>query len=105
MADIAQARTRLDLPDAPPHGFVTGRRQSPAEYGGGAHEVHPAGVSVKAVADDRDVDIDDVAALQLLVPGDAVADHMVHGSTDCLRKPPIVEIGWNRLQLIDNVVV
>ena len=59
----------LTVSNAAPHGLVAGRRQAARQHGGVADEVHAAGVAVKAVADHGDVDIDDVAALQALIPG------------------------------------
>ena len=49
-------------------------------------EVHAAGIAMEAVADDRDVDIDDVAALQALIARDAVAHHVVDRGANGLRE-------------------
>src|SRR6202011_6059705 len=73
--------------------------------GGGAHEVHAAGIAVKAIANHRDVDIDDVAGLQLPLARYSVANHVVYRGANSLRKAPVVEIGRDGLQFLHNVVV
>ena len=52
---------------------------------------HAAGVAMPAVDDDCDIDVDDVAVLQPLVAGYAVADDMVDGGADRLRKAAVVQ--------------
>src|ERR1700689_3268280 len=103
--NIAQVGSRLDLSNAAPHGFVTGTRQAPGQDGGIADKVHSAGIAMKSVANYRDIDIDDIAAFQALVAGDSVANDVVDRRTDGLREPPIVQIGRNGLQLIDDKVM
>src|SRR5690606_20886141 len=74
MADVAQGGARPDLLDAQPHAFVGGVDQAARQDGRLAHAEHAAGVTEPAVLDDGDVDVHDVAVLQDLVAGDAVAD-------------------------------
>jgi len=69
MADVAQPGARLDHADAAPHGLVTSHGQPAGEYRGVADEIHAAGVAVESVANHRDIDIDDIPALELLVAG------------------------------------
>ena len=66
-------------------------------------EKHAAGVAVKAVFDDGDVDIDGVAALQVLVAGNAVANDMIHGGADGLWEAAVVERGGNGILNVRNV--
>src|ERR1700681_2720390 len=104
MADVPQAGTWLDNPDAAPHRFVTYRREAAREHRSHADEVHAAGVAVEAVANHGDVDIDDVAAFQALITRNSVAYHMVHRRADSLGKTPVIEIGRDRLQLVDDEI-
>ena len=93
-----RGRPGRTIADAAPHGLVAGLGQALARSTGGlADEVHAAGVAVEAVADHRDVDIDDVAGLQAPLVRDAVADHVVDRGADGLREAPVVEIGRDRL--------
>ena len=72
---------------------------------GRADEVHAAGVAMKAVADHGHVDIDDVAALQALVAGDAVADHVIDRGADGLRKAAVVQVRGDGFELVHDEVV
>src|SRR5690606_19456400 len=63
-ADVAQRGTGSDRLDAQPKAFVGCLAQSTRLYGRRADVKHPAGIAVKAVLDHRDVDIEDIAALQ-----------------------------------------
>ena len=86
VADIAQGCARLDLLDSLPHGF---KRQLAQALGGNrafANDEHSAVVAEPAViSDDGHVHIDDIALLQRLVVGDAVAHHMVDRGADIGR--------------------
>ena len=105
VADVAQPRARFDLADAVPHGLMADLGQTPCRDGRGAHEVHAARIAVETVADDGNVDIDDVAGLQLAVAGDAVADHVIDRGTDRLREAAVVQIGGDGLELLDDEVM
>src|SRR5688572_13011371 len=63
VADVPESRTRADRFDAAPHGLAAGLAEAPGEWLRRAHEVHAAGVAVKAVPDDRHVDVEDVSGL------------------------------------------
>src|SRR5690606_32532654 len=82
VADITQRIAGLYLLDTQPHAFVGGFGQAAAQDGGFPDIEHAAGVTEPAVLDDGDIDIHDVAVLQDLVSGDAVADHMIDGCAD-----------------------
>ena len=62
-ADVAQMRPRCNRADAAPHRLVAGLAQVLRMGGRLADEVHPARVAVKAVPNDRDVDVKNVAGL------------------------------------------
>ena len=76
-ADVAQVRARLYHANPSPHRLVSDFAQAPRLNGWGADVKHAASVAVKTVLDHGDVDVDDVAWLELLVSRDAVAHHMV----------------------------
>src|SRR5690606_11799949 len=70
------------------------------------HHEHLAGIAVKVILDDSDVDVDDVALLQNLgVAGDAVADHVIDGSADGLGETVVVQGGGNCLLHVDYIVM
>jgi hypothetical protein len=48
-------------------------------------------VAVEAIVERRDVDVDDVAVLDGLLVGDAVADHVVDRRADALREASVVQ--------------
>ncbi|RMS02430.1 hypothetical protein ALP75_200820 [Pseudomonas syringae pv. actinidiae] len=66
---------------------------------------HSAGVAVVTVLDDRDVDVQRVAVLELPVAGDAVADHLIDRGADRLGKAFVVQRSRDRLLLVDDVVM
>ena len=70
-----------------------------------ADVVHAAGVAVVAVLDDGHVDIEQVAALEHPLVGNAVADHVVDRGADGLREAAVAHIGRDRLLDLDDVVV
>src|SRR5438034_7237581 len=103
-------RTRLHHANAAPHGLVSNLAQTPGLNGWCADVEHAARVSVKAVLDHGDVDVDDVARLELLVTRDAVAHDMVDRSADrrgvwLMPRRRIVERGGHRGLNVDHVVV
>ena len=61
VAYIAQAHAGLDQFDADFHAFVTDTADTAGDNAWGSHGVHFAGITVKAVFDYRNVDIDNVA--------------------------------------------
>ena len=61
-ADVAEVRAGAHLADAAPHRFVRDVDEALRVRRDLADGVHAAGVAVEAVLDDRDVDVDDVAA-------------------------------------------
>ncbi|MNG01284.1 hypothetical protein D3C84_842560 [compost metagenome] len=58
-----------------------------------------------AVLDHRHVDVEDVAILERLVIGDAMADHVVDRGADRLGEALVVERRGNGLLHVDDVVV
>ena len=76
-ADVAGGGARPDHGDAAHHGLIGDLDQPLGAARDFADRVHAAGIAVPAVEDQRHVDVDDVAVLQRLVVGDAVADHVV----------------------------
>ena len=57
------------------------------------------------ILDHRDIDIDDVAALEFLRTGNAVADRVIDRGTDRFRKSLVIQRCGNDLLHIDHVVV
>lgn len=104
-ADIAQVRARTHHGNALVHAFLGDLAEAVGPFRGLADQEHLAGVAVVAVLDDGDVDVEDVAFLQRLLVGDAMADHMVDRGADRLGKALVVQRGGNRLLLVDDIVV
>src|SRR5882757_1664713 len=105
VSDIAQPRARLHGFDSTPHRFETGFRQPLRMRRRLAGEIHPAGIAMESIANHSDIDVDDVAGLEPLVIRNSVTHHVIHGSTDRLRKPAVIEVRGNRALHIYNVVV
>mmetsp|Transcript_20980 Transcript_20980/g.80928 ORF Transcript_20980/g.80928 Transcript_20980/m.80928 type:complete len:420 (+) Transcript_20980:106-1365(+) len=110
MADIAQPRAGANLGNALPHGLVSEGAEPLGGNGPLSDDEHAAGVTVPAVLDDGDVDVDDVAVLQRLVVRDAVADLLVDRCADRLgvgdvARRAIVQWRGDRLLDVDDVVV
>ena len=105
VADVAEEGAGLDHADAAPHGLVTGIGEPTRQHRHVADRVHAAGVAMPAVADDGDVDVQDVAALQGPVVRDAVADDMIHGGADGLREAAVIEVRGHGFQLVDDELV
>src|SRR5690606_4925139 len=91
--DVAQRGAGAHLLDAQPHAFVGGFGEAARQDGRLAHVVHAAGIAEPAVLDDGDVDVHDVAVLEDLVAGNAVADDVVYRSADGSRKGRIAGRG------------
>ena len=80
MADIAQVHAGPDLQYAVPHGLVAQAAQAARGNAGvlfATHHEHAAGVTVPAIFDHGDVDVENVAFFQRLVAGYAVANLVV----------------------------
>ncbi len=105
VADISEVSSGSHDFDSAPHGLETSLRQTLRMGRRLSNEIHTARITVKPFADDRDVDVHDVSGFQSLVVRDAVADDVVHGRADSLRKSAIVEIRGNRLLHVHDVVV
>ena len=105
VTDIAQAYAGAYQCDALEHAFATEIDQTFCLNRRFAYEKHFTGVAVKAVFDDRDIDIDDVALLKNLVARNSVADHVVDRGADGFGKAFIVEWGRDGLLLVYDVIV
>ena len=110
VANVAQVSAFAYLHDAFPHGFIGQVAQPFGRYRHVAHHVHAAGIAVPAVFDDGDVHIDDVAFLQWLVVGNAVAHLMVDRRADRLgvgvvATGGVVQRGRNGTQHAGGVVL
>src|SRR5262249_4507059 len=105
MADVAEVRAGPYGVDAAPHGRETGFGEALGMRRCLTDEIHAAGVAMEAIADHRDVDIDDVAGLQPLVVRDAVTDHVIHRGADGLGKAAVVQVRRHRALNVDDVVV
>ena len=97
-------------PDAAPHRLVGDVDEAACLDRWRAHVEHAARVAVVAVLDDRDVDVDDVARLQLALAGNAVADDVVHRRAQRRRVGGVAgrrvfERGRDGLLHADHVVV
>ncbi|MCY1365116.1 hypothetical protein D9M69_519500 [compost metagenome] len=104
-ADVAQARARPDQLDALVHAFLGHAAELVGPFRDLAHGEHLAGVAVVAVLDHRHIDVEDVAILERLVIGDAMADHVVDRGADRLGEALVVEGRGNGLLHVDDVVV
>ena len=105
LADVAEELPGGHLLDPQPHALECHLGQSFCLDRGLADEKHPAGIPVKAVLDDRDVDIDGVPRLELPLAGDAVADHVVDRRADGFREAAVVERGRDRVLSAGDVFV
>ena len=83
--DVAESDSRLYHFDADAHGFVADARYALGDHRGLADKIHLTGVTVIAVLDDGDINVDDVALLEDLVTGDAVTHLMVDRGADGFR--------------------
>ena len=94
-ADIAQMLARRQFLNAQPHTLKCDCRQAMRLNIGLSNEEHAARVAVKTFFDDRDVDIDRIAALQCLIARYSVADHVIYRGADRFGEAAIVERRWN----------
>ena len=70
------------------------------------HHEHLAGIPMKAVFNDGDIDIDDIAFLENLgVAGYAVANDVIYRGADRFRKTVIIQGCGDGLLHVDDVVV
>src|SRR5690606_38187114 len=93
VADVTEMRARADPLDAQPHAFEGDLAQAASGDRRLADAIHAAGIAVEAVLDDGDVDVEDVAGLEHLVAGNAVADLVVDGGADRLRERAVARWG------------
>ncbi len=105
MADVAETNAGADHLDADLHAIVSHLHQASRRRLDLAHGEHAAGIAVVAVLDHGDVDIHDIAVLQFLVGGNAVADLVVDRGADGFRETVVVEWRWNGLLHIDDIIV
>ena len=110
IADVAQRRSGAHLTDAQPHGVKGCLAKTLGSDGAVADDKHAAGIAMKAVFNDSDVDIDDIARFQCSRTWYAVADLMVDRRADRLRKGLIarrrvVERRWYGALLLNHVCV
>jgi hypothetical protein len=103
IADVAERRARTHRANARVHRLVGGRHQTPREFAGLADEVHAARVAEPAVLDHRDVEVHDVAVAHRPRRRDAVTDHVVDRRAQRFRIAVIADVGWNRVQFVDDV--
>ena len=99
MADVAGGVAGLCRRDAAQQGFVGDLDKPLGGALGLADRIHAAGIAVPAVEDVGHVDIDDVAVLERLVVGNAVADDMVDRCAGRLRVAAIVQRRGDRVVL------
>ena len=116
VADVAEGVARPRRGDAATETRPGDVDQPPRLQRHVADQVHPAGVAVPAVDDDGHVDVDDVAVLQALGTGNAVADDVIDADARGMgvaavedrrrhragrpdeRLDPVVEVGGQRLR-------
>ena len=110
MADIAEAGARSHLRNTQPHAFKGNVAQPPCLDRRFADDEHAAGVAVITVLDGGDVDVEDVAVLERLVAGNAVADLMIDGNARRLgvrsvARRLVVQAGRNALLHVGHIFV
>ena len=76
-ANVAEVRAGPDLHDAQPEAFKGHFAKPPRLNRGLADLKHAAAVAMVAIGDHGDIEIDDVAVLQLSITGHAMADLVV----------------------------
>src|SRR5687767_642550 len=105
MSDIAQPGPGADDFHALEHGLMTYPAQALRQYRSLADKKHFAGITMIAVLDDGNIDIDNVSVFQHPLARYPVAYLMIHRSADGLGETLIVEGSRYRLLLVDNVIV
>jgi hypothetical protein len=93
MPDVTEVGARPDLCDAQPEAFESDLAESARLHRRLADLEHAAAVAVVTVADYGDVEIDDVAVLELTVAGNAMTYLMVDRGADRLRIRSVA--GWS----------
>src|SRR5688500_12951963 len=93
VGDVAEAIARPGLFEAEHQAFVGDIDQLPGLDRNIADEIHAAGIAVPAAQDRGYVDVDDIAVLERLVAGNAVADDMVDRGAAALGIAAITERG------------
>jgi hypothetical protein len=105
MADVPEMSAWAHQFDGAPHRILADLGQALRQHRRLADEVHAAGIPVITLFDHRDIDVEDVPALEAALVRNAVTDHMIHRGADGLRKAAIADIGRNRLLHIHDVIV
>ena len=108
VADVTQMCPRLHHGNAAHEAFIGDLDQALRLAVHFAHHVHARGITMPAIDDQGDVDVDDVAVAQRLVIGNAVADDVVDRGADRLGVAPVVVGGGNgivRLGEVDDHLV
>lgn len=106
VANITESDSRLDYFDSLIETFLGDPNQAFGMIGGVTDAEHLAGVTMEAILDNCYVDIDDIARLEnLVVAGDAVANHVIDRGADGFRETVIVERSWYGVLDINNVAV
>ena len=109
MADIAQRGAGFDHFNRLHQGLV-GHIDQPLGLHADlvATEIHPAGVAVPAIEDDRNIDIQNIAIQQFLVARYAVTHHVIDRDTGGLGKALVIQRGRDRAiierELMQNLV-
>src|SRR5450830_41005 len=103
--DIAQAAAGFDDFNGLVHAFLGHLGQALGPDRHSADVEHAAGITVVAVFDDRDVDVQGVAVFQRLVARNPVADHVVDRGADRLGEALVVQRGRDSLLHVDYIVV
>ena len=78
VADVTQVDAGFDHFHAQSHAFAADTAQTLGENGRLADEKHLTGITVVAVFDDGDVNVDDVTIFKLFGAGNAMADLIIH---------------------------
>ena len=104
VGNVAQAVAGPGLLDPQHQAFIGHVDQFPRLDRHVADQIHAAGVAVPAIEQGRDVHVDDVAVLQDLVAGNAVADDMVDRGAAALGKAAIAQ-GRGNCPLAQHMVV
>ena len=105
MSDITELGAGFDGLDAHHHAVVGHLGQPAGQHRRVLDEEGPAGVAVVLVLDNGDIDIDDIAAFQLLFPRNAMTDNVIDGRADGFGKTPVVQRRRDAVEFVDDEVV
>ncbi len=105
MANVAQGGAGADLGQAQAQGLLGYLDQAAGEDRRIADKEHLAGVTVVAILDDSDVDVEDITFFQALVAGDAMTDLVVDRGADGAGKTPVIQGRRDGSLLLDDEVV